>query len=223
MDSIPDVSMHSLQQSLDQIMNLETKFNFLRLQFNLPAVLDFVTPSASNHNSLLLISIATSNSTQISASPLTSPFPSSHFPALAFSSSNAPVHLYLEQLARINLSLDNISSYSNSEVRQRRKTLIDLINTETWEIDVDDSVEGRGWRGVWRRANSTGNGDLAWNMPSVPGKSSTLLFEFLLSNLFIALPPYTAPAFSQDGKLISIPLLSSSHTLAQISLGSDIA
>ncbi|KII90112.1 hypothetical protein PLICRDRAFT_71423, partial [Plicaturopsis crispa FD-325 SS-3] len=131
--------------ALRKISSFAAQFDQLRNSFHWPAIIDF---ELGPDNIVAVPFDADSVPTPSSPLPISDdPLPMSDDPLnisdaqprLAYTPTNAPIHQYAEQLARLLTRLDGVESFGVREVRERRKAVVRGVESEASRVE-----------GVWR-------------------------------------------------------------------------
>ena len=120
---VADNASSSVHTALKTISGIESSFFALESDFVFPAVLDVHKDALASHPNSSTDSIASSES------------------RLSYSSRNAPVRFYLHSLTALLSQLDEIESHGNEVVRERRKEVVDRV--ESALEDVERTIEAK--------------------------------------------------------------------------------
>ena len=131
-------------KSLKILSSLQATFDSLKSSFVLPANLDFKLDSSISSDNILTIP---THSIPLPSSSSHDDVPS--IPSLAYTPTNAPLHQYYEELNRLLTKLDEVESFGDRSVRDRRRELARLVEREAERVDQ--------WKvAVWRARENTG-------------------------------------------------------------------
>lgn len=122
------VTSKDIADSSTAIENVAATYQTLINDFNFPARLDF-TPASSR-----VSSPDSAHSTSSSSSVISK---------LTFTSKNAPVRYLDNALSQLIERLDEVETWGNEELRNRRKTVISLVEDKLEEVERE--IQGR-WR-----------------------------------------------------------------------------
>ncbi|KAH9921161.1 uncharacterized protein B0H18DRAFT_827647, partial [Fomitopsis serialis] len=138
------VAAHKIQEAyrthaartaaLRTIDEYRTKFTQLKAGFRFPSSLDFaLAPGAHDHVSVppdpaALSALVLADGASVEEGR-------SRRPQLAYTSRNAVVHGYLEELSQLLGRLDAVESGGDREVRERRKTLVREVEAEAERVE----------------------------------------------------------------------------------------
>lgn len=137
--------------ALRTIDNHRTKFAHLKAGFCFPPSLDFATaPGTHDHVSVPVDPAALA---ALLADGVSVEEGRSRRPQLAYTSQNAPVHAYLEELNRLLSALDAVESGGDKEVRERRKGVVREVEAEAERVEA---VVGEVWSRWQARQESGG-------------------------------------------------------------------
>ncbi|KAK0212701.1 hypothetical protein DFS33DRAFT_57355 [Desarmillaria ectypa] len=114
-----------VQKSLDTIQTIQKKFEELKTTFTWPSHVDFELNGE-------VVSVSTGGSSERRFTP----------PKLAYTNRNTPLHAYNESLSRLLVQLDAVESWGEQEVRERRKHVVSMVETEAARVE-------RGWNTMW--------------------------------------------------------------------------
>ncbi|KAH9837728.1 uncharacterized protein C8Q71DRAFT_754191 [Rhodofomes roseus] len=136
--------------ALHAIDEHRAKFNELKTNFHFPATLDFaVGPGTHDHVAVPVDPAALS--VLVFADGASVEEGRSRRPRLAYTSQNAVVHGYLEELNRLLSKLDAIESGGDKEVRERRKSIVMEVEAEAERVEA---VVGEVWA-KWQARQET--------------------------------------------------------------------
>ncbi|KAJ7629990.1 hypothetical protein DFH06DRAFT_1224542 [Mycena polygramma] len=120
-------TQYRIYRSLRSISELASKFESLKASFVHPTTIDYQA----------------GDGTIVSVPVPEPPFPQSGEGAkLAFTSTNVPLHTYIELLSRLLVSLDAVESRGDRGVRERRRAVVRAVEAEAGRVEAF-------WRGVW--------------------------------------------------------------------------
>ncbi|PCH43112.1 hypothetical protein WOLCODRAFT_153174 [Wolfiporia cocos MD-104 SS10] len=125
--------------ALRTISELRARFAALAADFRLPTALDFVL-AAGGHVSVPVAALLRAHAPQPDAR-------AGSRPELAYTSQNAPVHAYLEELSRLLSALDAVESHGVVEVRDRRKQLVREVEAEAQRVERCVAEVWSVWKG----------------------------------------------------------------------------
>ncbi|KAF9497391.1 hypothetical protein BDN71DRAFT_1444863 [Pleurotus eryngii] len=120
---------YRVHHALRAVKSLSSQFEQLRDNFQRPSKLDFQGPSSE------IITI------DVHCPPASIP-PTS--PKLAYTSTNVPLHGYVELLNRLLVALDAVESHGAREVRDMRKQVVRMVEHEASAIE-------QWWKNMWER------------------------------------------------------------------------
>lgn len=127
--------------ALRTIDSHRTKFAHLKAGFRFPSSIDFATgPSSHDHVSVPVD--PTALAALVLADGVSVEEGRSRRPQLAYTSQNAQVHAYLEELNRLLSALDAVESGGDKEVRERRKGIVREVEAEAERVEA---VVGEVW------------------------------------------------------------------------------
>ncbi|KAI0339102.1 hypothetical protein BDW22DRAFT_1362040 [Trametopsis cervina] len=134
------------------------RFDALRRDFVLPAALEYTQPSEGGEKAVVSVPVPDSvrSRKHLSEEPTATSFasdsetesetedePESPTPALAYTRTNAPVHAYNEELARVLGALDGVESGGDARVRRARREVVRRVEREARWVE---RVRGVVWR-----------------------------------------------------------------------------
>jgi len=129
------------RMALSTISSISSKFNTLVSSFHPPNEIDYRTEGG---DALGVVSIPVHYPfEQFDGSSMTST--SQSIPKLAYTTTNKPIHAYIEDLNRLLSALDAIESGGDGLVRGKRKQLAQAVESEAQRLD-------RWISGVWEAA-----------------------------------------------------------------------
>ncbi|KAJ7222350.1 hypothetical protein GGX14DRAFT_428511 [Mycena pura] len=125
-------TQYRIHRALRAIAALAAQFESLKSSFTPPTSIDYV---ADGRVVPVPASAPTSPTTAEDAAP--------HCDAkLAYTPTNAPLHMYTELLSRLLVSLDAVESRGDARVRDRRREAVRAVEAEAARIEAF-------WRSVW--------------------------------------------------------------------------
>lgn len=113
------------RKSITSIKAISERFNHLKQRFHFPSTVDFILASGQ----IVSVDVAT-----IESEPSSNP-ETDTTSKLAYSSNNAPIHMYNEELSRLLVSLDAIESWGAKSVRDQRREAVRRIETEAGRVE----------------------------------------------------------------------------------------
>ncbi|TCD68543.1 hypothetical protein EIP91_010468 [Steccherinum ochraceum] len=134
------------RKALQSIADIHSRFDSLKSSFTLPHVVDF--QGDDSHDSHTTVDTATLVLPTIEEEPPTpvedeDAQPAFSAPKLAYTSTNAPVHQYDEELNQLLSKLDAVESGGDHTIREKRRELVRMVEKEAQRMDL--------WRvAVWR-------------------------------------------------------------------------
>lgn len=121
--------VYRVHHALRTVRSLSSQFEQLRDHFQRPGKLDFQGPGGE------IIAV------DVQCPPASLP-PTS--PKLAYTSTNVPLHGYVESLNRLLVALDAVESHGAREVRDVRKQVVRMVEQEASAIE-------KWWKNIWER------------------------------------------------------------------------
>ena len=117
------------------------KFAHLKAGFRFPSSLDFQTAAGAHEHVSVPVDPA-ALAAMVLADGVSVEEGRTRRPQLAYTSQNAPVHAYLEELNRLLSALDAVESGGDREVRERRKGIVREVEAEAERVEA---VVGEVW------------------------------------------------------------------------------
>ncbi|KAF4586328.1 hypothetical protein EYR38_010603 [Pleurotus pulmonarius] len=124
--------VYRVHHALRTVKSLSSQFEQLRSNFQRPRKLDFQGPGSE------IITV------DVESPPASLP---SISPKLAYTSTNVPLHGYVESLNRLLVALDAVESHGAKEVRDVRKQVVRMVELEASAIE-------QWWRNLWERPDA---------------------------------------------------------------------
>lgn len=119
-------------RALRIIAEQAAKFAELQKAFTLPSTLDYATPGSDIHShEHISIPVPADLSSLLEGEELEDV----QVPKLAYTPTNAPVHMYEEELSRILTKLDGVESGGDSTVRKQRRETVRSVEKEAGRIE----------------------------------------------------------------------------------------
>lgn len=121
--------VYRVHHALRTVKSLSSQFEQLRDNFQRPNKLDFQGPGSE------IITV------DVHCPPASLP---PTLPKLAYTSTNVPLHGYVESLNRLLVALDAVESHGAREVRDVRKQVVRMVEQEASAIE-------QWWKNMWER------------------------------------------------------------------------
>ncbi|KAJ3505735.1 hypothetical protein NLJ89_g7261 [Agrocybe chaxingu] len=137
-----------IHQSYRTLHALSSQFEELRRNFVYPSSIDFQKPGEENAHITVAVAHVPADfevpedDTTDAEAPMDVDSNSSSQAKLAFTSTNYPIHQYVDQMDRILMNLDSVESWGEKGVRAGRKKVVKEIEKESAKLE-------RYWKQAW--------------------------------------------------------------------------
>lgn len=115
-----------IHRSLQSIKDISSQFETLRNGFIYPSIVTFHDPHPSSTHTIDAPSTSSND---------VNPDSVSHFPKLAYNSTNYNLHAYNDSLDNLLVKLDGVESWGDPDVRTKRRSVVKSIEQEQGRVE----------------------------------------------------------------------------------------